>query len=164
VELNKKFFISFFLILLTFIFDRISKIYIIKKFVESNIQDIYINHYLNLVLIWNKGIAFGLLQNDGNLYHLISLAIFIIIIYVNFIIYSSKKTYEVVCFSLISGGAIGNLFDRIYYNAVPDFIDIHFKNFHWFTFNVSDIFISLGILILIFSEFFNSKSNLKKNE
>jgi len=164
VELNKKFFISFFLILLTFIFDRISKIYIIKKFVESNIQDIYINHYLNLVLIWNKGIAFGLLQNDGNLYHLISLAIFIIIIYVNFIIYSSKKTYEVVCFSLISGGAIGNLFDRIYYNAVPDFIDIHFKNFHWFTFNVSDICISLGILILIFSELFNSKSSLEKNE
>jgi len=164
VELNKKFFISFFLILLTFIFDRISKIYIIKKFVESNIQDIYINHYLNLVLIWNKGIAFGLLQNDGNLYHLISLAIFIIIIYVNFIIYSSKKTYEVVCFSLISGGAIGNLFDRIYYNAVPDFIDIHFKNFHWFTFNVSDIFITLGIILLLIFDIFKFNKTDKEND
>ena len=161
MQLNKKFFISFFLILLTFIFDRISKIFIIKKFTESNIQDIYINHYLNLVLLWNEGIAFGLLQNDGNLYHLLSLAIFLIIVYVNYLIYISKKTYEVVCFSLISGGAIGNLFDRIYYNAVPDFIDIHFKNFHWFTFNVSDIFITVGIFFILIFDIFKFKNKKK---
>ena len=58
---------------------------------------------------------------------------------------------------MILGGAIGNVYDRIFYKAVPDFIDFHIGNFHWFIFNVADIFISLGVIFMILSEFFVNK-------
>ena len=157
--LSKKI-INFFLIL-SFIFtiDRLSKIYILKYF-ELNSSEIYLTSFLNLILVWNNGIGFGLLSFEGNVvYNSITFFIFIVIL-ILFIVgvkYDQKNGYF---YMIIIGGALGNLFDRIYYYSVPDFIDFHLGDFHWFVFNVADIFITIGIICLIIVEMiFNKKNN-----
>ena len=134
--------------IIVFILDRASKIKIISQ-QEKSSGSIFINDYLNLDLIWNTGISFGLLSQNANIYyHLISLVIFFVIIFLIFLII--KATFiEKILYSLILGGAIGNLSDRLIFFAVPDFIDFHINNFHWFTFNIADIFITLGIILII---------------
>ena len=148
------------IIIVIFFIDRISKIYILKIAEFENSVDIYLTSYLNFYLIWNKGIAFGFFAFDERLiYNLITLVIVAIIIIIIIMILRSKGFTK---YSLISvlGGALGNLFDRIYYSAVPDFIDFHINGYHWFIFNVADIFVTVGILCLIFDEMFiNSKKN-----
>ena len=153
---NSFLFISFYVIAI-FLIDRISKIWIIQKSKESGSSRIYSSDFLNFELIWNNGIAFGLFSlNDGLAYHLISLLIiFIILVLIYFI--KKSENFEKFGFVLILGGAIGNLFDRIIYRAVPDFIDIHINDFHWFIFNIADIFISIGVLCLILVEIFFKK-------
>lgn len=157
--LSKKI-INFFLIL-SFIFtiDRLSKIYILKYF-ELNSSEIYLTSFLNLILVWNKGIGFGLLSFEGNVvYNSITFFIFIVILilFVVSVKYDQKNGYF---YMIIIGGALGNLFDRIYYYSVPDFIDFHLGDFHWFVFNVADIFITIGIICLIIVEMiFNKKNN-----
>ena len=142
----------YFLIIVLFIFsiDRYSKIQIIKNFGENTF---YINDFINYDLIWNTGIGFGIFSSNSQLiYNLFSCLIFLVIIFLIFyLIRSSKK--EKLIFSIIIGGAVGNFYDRLVYKAVPDFIDIHFENFHWFTFNVADIFITLGVMIYLFKGF-----------
>ena len=139
-----------------FLIDRITKNLILR---HSEIHNtIYINDFLNFDLVWNTGIGFGLLSlSNVFFYNLITILIFLIIIY---IVYMFKKLSmsEKYYFSLILGGAVGNFYDRVDLNAVPDFIDLHYKNFHWFTFNFADIFITLGVLLLILTNI------LKKNE
>ena len=150
----KKLLLSSIIILVIFLTDRISKIYILKIAKLENIVDIYLTPHLNLYLIWNKGIAFGLLSFEKIfIYHSISLVISIISMVIIFMIIKSDgfKKYSLI---LILGGAWGNLFDRIYYSAVPDFIDLHINGFHWFIFNVADIFITIGVICLIFDELF----------
>ena len=159
MEFNKKIFLSFIIVLVCFILDRASKIYIIDTFSQINVSNnIYVNPYLNFILLWNKGIAFGLLQSEKIFYHIISVVILIIIFFVCFLIYQSKKKWEIIYFSLIVGGAIGNFTDRIYYMAVPDFIDLHYKDFHWFTFNVADICITFGIMLYLIFDMFRIKN------
>ena len=146
------------IVLIIFLVDRLSKIYILKVAELENKVDIYISEYLNLYLIWNKGIAFGLLSFEENLlYNLISLIIFIIsLVIVGMIVKSSGfRKYVLI---IILGGALSNLFDRVYYSAVPDFIDFHINNYHWFIFNVADIFITIGVLCLILVELISNKS------
>ena len=153
----KKILLNSIIVLVIFLADRVSKIYILKIAELENTVDIYLTSYLNFYLIWNKGIAFGLFSFDENfIYQSISLVIFIISIVLIIMIIKSEgfKRYSIV---FILGGALGNLFDRIYYSAVPDFIDLHFQGFHWFVFNVADIFITFGVICLILSEI-----NLKK--
>ena len=145
-----------------FLSDRISKIYILKKAELESGVDIYLTPYLNLYLIWNKGIAFGLLSfNENLIYQSISLIILIICIVIFIMIIKSNGLKK---YSLISvlGGALGNFFDRIYYSAVPDFIDFHINQFHWFIFNVADIFITMGIICLIYAEIFFNKGKYDK--
>jgi signal peptidase II len=134
--------------IIVFILDRASKIKIISQ-QEKSSGSIFINDYLNLDLIWNTGISFGLLSQNANIYyHLISLVIFSVIIFLIYLVI--KATFiEKILYSLILGGAIGNLSDRLIFFAVPDFIDFHINNFHWFTFNIADIFITLGIILII---------------
>jgi len=140
-----------------FFLDRATKIYILKLAEQQNIVDIYLTPYLNLNLIWNKGIAFGLFSFDENfIYNLLSLLIISIIIVILIMIIKNDG-FKRYCLILIMGGALGNLFDRIYFSAVPDFIDLHIKNFHWFIFNVADIFITVGVICLIYVEIFFNK-------
>ena len=158
----KNILINTMIVLAIFLLDRATKIYIIKLAELENVVNVYITSYLNFYLIWNNGIAFGFLSFDNStVYNLITMIIIIIIFIIMLLIHKSKdKTVYFLLFIL--GGAIGNLFDRIYYSAVPDFIDFHINGFHWFIFNVADIFVSIGVLCLILAEiFFNKKS---KNE
>ena len=150
----KNFLINGTIVLIIFFVDRFSKIYILKVAELENKVDIYISEYLNFYLIWNKGIAFGLFSFEENLiYNLISLIIFIISLVIVGMIIKSSGLRKYVLITIL-GGALGNLFDRVYYSAVPDFIDLHVNNYHWFIFNVADIFITLGVICLIYEEVF----------
>ena len=138
------------IIIFAFITDRLSKIIIIKQ--QLNAESLFVNDYLNLDLVWNTGIGFGLFSQNANIYyHSISFLIFLVIVFLIYLI-SKSNFIEKVFFSLILGGAIGNLYDRLIYFAVPDFIDFHIGDFHWFTFNIADIFITLGIILIIISD------------
>jgi signal peptidase II len=156
--LSKNFYISFSIVALIYILDRLSKIYVIQLDKNNLGSDIFNSTYLNIVLIWNKGIAFGLLSfNESYLYNIISLIIAIIIIIL--VIMSLKSQgFKKYFLLIIVGGALGNLHDRIFFKAVPDFIDFHVGNFHWFIFNVSDIFITLGVIGMIFFELLNKEN------
>jgi len=155
--LNKRFIINLFTVIIIFSLDRISKFYVISQSEKNLSYDLFKSKFLNINLVWNEGIAFGLLSfNKDYLYNLLTILIIFLIIIIFFMILKSKglKKYSL---SMVLGGALGNLYDRIYFKAVPDFIDFHIGNFHWFIFNVSDIFISLGVLFLISLELINNK-------
>ena len=150
-KILKENFLFIALLLTIFFLDRYTKITAIN-ILESK-KNIYINDYLNLDLVFNTGIGFGLLSFNENLYYnLVTILILIVIIIIGFFTFKSKKK-EKLFFTFILGGAIGNVYDRITYKAVPDFIDFHIGNFHWFSFNIADIFITLGIIFMILTEF-----------
>ena len=135
------------LIIIIFFFDRISKLKIISNYNESNY---YVNDYINFDLIWNIGIGFGFLSTDSSLfYNLVTLSIGAVIIVLIYI-FGTSKNIDKLIYSIIIGGALGNFYDRLVYKAVPDFIDLHYNDFHWFTFNVADVFITMGIFIFFF--------------
>ena len=156
-------FLKSLIILIIFTLDRVSKTYIINLFNESQFNEIYLIKFININFIWNEGIAFGLL-NFGNqlFYDLISSLIAIISLVILFLTFKNKN-YSGYFFAMVFGGSIGNLYDRIKFSAVPDFIDLHYNNFHWFIFNIADIFITLGILCLIYDEVFLEKKRDEKN-
>ena len=144
--------------------DRITKIYVIQLDKNNLGSDIFNSTYLSIVLIWNKGIAFGLFSFDeSHLYNILSLIISIIVV---ILVIMSLKSHGFKRYSLlmIVGGALGNLHDRIFFNAVPDFIDFHVGNFHWFIFNVSDIFITLGVISMIILELADNKTEKQNND
>ena len=158
--LTKNFYINAVIVILIFILDRLSKIYVVHLDKVNYSSELYKSKYLNITLIWNEGIAFGLLSfNQNSMYDLLSLLIALIILIIFFMIIKNNniKKYPLL---MIFAGAIGNLYDRIFYKAVPDFIDFHIGEFHWFIFNVADIFISLGVFFMILIELIdNNKSN-----
>ena len=139
------------LALIIFFFDRTSKSKIINDFNQSTY---YINEYINFDLIWNIGIGFGLFSTDLTLFYTLVTILIGLVILLLLYIFAESDTLDKLIYSIIIGGAIGNFYDRLIYKAVPDFIDIHYNNFHWFTFNVADIFITIGILIFILRSFF----------
>lgn len=149
--INKTNILSVVLVVSIFFMDRVSKIKAINHVLNNN-SSIYINDYLNLDLVWNQGIGFGFFDLEpGKIYHSISLIIFFVILALIFFIIKSTDLDKFL-YSMILGGALGNFYDRVLYFSVPDFIDIHFKDYHWFTFNIADIFISLGIILFILKE------------
>jgi len=159
--IKSSFSIKFVIIFSIFLIDQVSKYYIINIFEFQN-EVIYLSSFLNLQLIWNEGIAFGLLSFENNLYYnLITFVIIIVILILLFLIKNDDR-YSYF-YSIIIGGALGNLVDRIRYSSVPDFIDFHIYNFHWFVFNIADIFVSLGVICLIVAEIFFNKNVNEKN-
>ena len=148
---------SLFLVIFIFTLDRLSKIIIIKLSEPLNELNISVTSFINFNLIWNEGIAFGLLSFDDKFYY--NLITLLIAIITSIIIWLANKSkgVEKLGFLMIVGGSFGNIFDRIYYSSVPDFIDISINNFHWFIFNVADIFITIGVILLIILEFFKKK-------
>tara|TARA_B100001057_G_C22754510_1_gene913123 strand:+ start:717 stop:1202 length:486 start_codon:yes stop_codon:yes gene_type:complete len=157
VKINREKILNFLIVIIIFFFDRIT------KWMMINLNDLYgekkysLTSFINLELIWNNGIAFGLLSFDKNIYYNSLTLIIIIITLVIFFMMINSYGIQKYGFIMILGGSMGNIFDRLVYSSVPDFIDIHFNNFHWFIFNVADIFISLGVFILIYSELFKNK-------
>ncbi len=160
---NKNFLINLLLILSIFSLDRLTKIYVIyldDKFLGS---EIFSSKFLNINLIWNDGIAFGLLSfNKIIFYNILTFIIAIIILLILFLIIKSKGVKKYLLL-MISGGALGNFFDRIFYNAVPDFLDFHIGSYHWFIFNIADIFITVGVIFMIIFEIIDN-NKIKKNE
>ncbi len=158
IKLQKIDIYSFFIVLLVFLMDRFSKIYAIEL-IKSNEKEIFVYDFLNITLNWNTGIGFGLLSFEANIiYNLISALILLIIIYLIYLMVSAEN-FGKIMFALVIGGASGNLYDRFRYFAVPDFIDLHIDDFHWFTFNIADIFISVGILAIIVKELMFKNKN-----
>ncbi len=155
----KKFFPSFLLVTLIFIFDRTSKYLILELSKPLGQFNIQITSFLNFNLIWNNGIAFGLLSFQENFYYEVITTLIIIVTLLVLWFALKSKGYEKMGFLMILGGALGNIFDRLYYSSVIDFIDISYNNYHWFIFNVADIFITIGVIMLIFLEFFKIKKN-----
>ena len=150
---NRTFFFNLSIVIIIFIIDRISKIHVINLFNTLNDHQIFITPFLNLYLIWNEGIAFGLLSFESKeIYNFITFFIVIINIIIIYIIFKIND-FRRYFFLVILGGSLGNLFDRFLYNAVPDFIDFHIGNLHWFIFNPADIFITIGVFCLILNEF-----------
>ena len=140
------------IILCVFLFDRATKLYLINLQMSGVDIDFYIYSFLNFYLVWNTGLGFGLASMEANIYyHILTLFIGVVNIVLVFFLLKTKGVYSYLI-ALIIGGSLGNLFDRIYYYAVPDFVDLHFGNYHWFVFNVADIFITLGIIGLILTE------------
>ena len=153
--LKKENIFFFIFIILIFYLDRFTKQKILQKY---NDDIFYVNDYINFDLIWNTGIGFGLLSTNSLLvYNSVTLLIGIVILFLVYILAISEKVDKLI-YSIIVGGALGNFYDRVIFNAVPDFIDLHYDNFHWFTFNLADIFITIGILIFII------KGNFVKNK
>ena len=145
--------LSFFIVITIFTLDRLSKYIILKLSEPLGELNISVTSFLNFNLLWNDGIAFGLLSFEQSFYYnIVTLVIILVTLIVIWFAYRSKGL-EKISFLFIIGGSFGNIFDRFYYSSVIDFIDISYKNFHWFIFNVADMFITLGILILIFLEF-----------
>ena len=158
----KSFFsIKFVIIFSIFLIDQVSKYYIINIFEFQN-EAIYLSSFLNFQLIWNEGIAFGLLSFENDLYYNSITFVIIIVILILLFLIKNDDQYSYF-YSIIVGGALGNLIDRIRYSSVPDFIDFHISNFHWFVFNIADIFVSLGVICLIVAEIFFNKNVNEKN-
>ena len=152
--LRKSLIINLLLVFLIFVIDRVSKIYVIyldKKFLGA---EIYSSKFLNISLIWNEGVAFGLFAFDDRFFYNLITGFIVIVILILFYFVVKTRGIERYSFLIILGGANGNVFDRFFYSAVPDFIDIHYYNFHWFIFNVADIFVTLGVILLIYIELF----------
>ena len=163
-QFSKKVFIYLLIISFAFFLDRISKIYILNLAESSGAVNIPLTSFLNFILVWNTGIGFGLFSFDGStMYNLITILIVIVNLIIVYLMLTSNDIRGYL-FSIILGGSLGNLFDRLYYSAVPDFIDFNYNNYHWFVFNVADIFISVGIICLIFVELFFNKSNISNEK
>ena len=157
--INSNFYLNLIIIFSIFILDRLSKLYVIYLDKINTSSEIFLSKFLNIYLIWNEGIAFGLLSFEkDNLYNILTALIIIIILFLLFLITRSTglKKYSL---TMIIGGALGNVFDRIYYKAVPDFIDFHVGNFHWFIFNIADIFITIGVILMILLELIDNNKN-----
>ena len=153
----KSLFLYFLIFVSIFLIDRVSKINLASTFGTIDIQ---INNYINIFLIWNTGIGFGLFSSSNSIfYNIITFLILMINFIIIYLIYTSENTKRLI-FIVILGGSTGNLFDRAYYSAVPDFIDLHYKGYHWFVFNFADIFISIGIFCLILMEILNYKNKV----
>jgi signal peptidase II len=161
--LNKKFYFNLSIILIIFFLDRITKNVVIQLNQENFGQEIFSTEYLNIDLIWNQGIAFGLFSfNENNVYNILTALIALVILVILVMILKSDgfKRFSLL---MIMGGALGNLYDRIFFSAVPDFFDFHVGNFHWFIFNVADIFITIGVIFMILIEFTDNNKK-KENE
>ena len=161
MNLNKNFYFHIFIVFFIFILDRLSKIYVIYLSKINYNSEILSTKFLNIQLIWNQGIAFGLFDFEkSNFYNFLTIFIFIIILIIAYMIFKSErvKKYALI---MILGGALGNLYDRIYYKAVPDFIDFHLGEFHWFIFNLADVFITSGVFFMILIEFIGNNKKEK---
>jgi signal peptidase II len=160
--LNKKFYINLIAIFLIFLLDRISKLYVIHLNEKNYNPELFSSKFLNITLIWNEGIAFGILSFDQiNLYNFLTIFI-LAIIFVIFIMMIKNTGFKKYALLIIFAGASGNLYDRIFFQAVPDFIDFHIGEFHWFIFNVADIFITIGVIFMIFLELIGNNNNHEK--
>jgi len=162
-NLFKSNYFKFLFIISIFAFDRISKMYVIYLDKKMFGSELFASKFLNISLVWNQGIAFGLFSFDQNYFYNLLTIIISVIIFIIFIMMIQQKGLKKYALSMIFGGALGNIYDRIFFKAVPDFIDFHIANFHWFIFNIADIFITIGVIFMIFCELVGINDQYEKN-
>lgn len=161
--LTKKFYINLIIIISIILLDRISKIFVIHWDNKNDSRDLFSSEFLNINLIWNEGIAFGLLSFNQDYFYNILTSIILIVVLIILIMILNSEGLKKYLLLMIFSGAIGNLIDRFSFRAVPDFFDFHIGNFHWFIFNVADIFISLGVIFMILFELIDNNNKREKN-
>ena len=153
----KKNLIIFTIIFFTFFLDLITKNYAVDNLLLNH--SVIINAFLNFTLAFNYGAAFSFLSDAGGwqrwFFVIFSIAVISFIAY----ILIKDKDSEYIAYSFIFGGALGNLYDRFLLGYVIDFIEFHYNNFYWPIFNIADIAISIGIILLLYSMF--SRDNKK---
>jgi len=160
---NKKLYLNLSILLIIFFLDRITKKIVIDLHQDNFGQQIFSSEYLNISLIWNQGIAFGLFSFNENYIYNILTALIALVIFAILLMIIKNDGFKRFSLIMIMGGALGNLYDRIFFLAVPDFFDFHVGNFHWFVFNVADIFITIGVIFMILIEFIdNNKKKLNE--
>ena len=157
-NIKKSFYIILIIPFFIFILDRISKIYVINLSKSVIDKELFSSKFLNITLIWNEGIAFGLFSFNQNYFYNLLTLIILLVVFIVLMMAIKNKGYQKYALLMILGGALGNLYDRVFFRAVPDFIDFHLGEFHWFVFNVADIFISLGVFFMILSEFIGNNN------
>ena len=162
-NLFKSNYFKFLFIISIFAFDRISKMYVIYLDKKMFGSELFASKFLNISLVWNQGIAFGLFSFDQNYFYNLLTIIISVIIFIIFIMMIQQKGLKKYALSMIFGGALGNIYDRIFFKAVPDFIDFHIADFHWFIFNIADIFITVGVIFMIFCELIGINDQYEKN-
>ena len=162
IKYNSNFLIKILIIFFILIFDQSTKYFVINFFKNQN-ENLYLTSFLNIHLIWNNGIAFGLFNFNSDLFYNIVTMIISVILIIIFVILVKTKNFNSYFYALIIGGGLGNLIDRIHYSSVPDFIDFHIANLHWFVFNIADIFVSIGVFCLIIVEIFFKDTFYEKN-
>lgn len=155
---QKKYLIYIFVILIIFLLDRLTKLYVINLAESLSYVNITLTSFINIILVWNSGIGFGLFQFDEQFAYNIVTTLILVINFILAYMFFVSENINKIFISMILGGSFGNLYDRVYYSAVPDFIDLNYNGYHWFVFNVADIFISIGIFALIFTEVFRKKN------
>jgi signal peptidase II len=162
-KIIKNFSLEYISIVLIFLLDRFTKLYVISLNEKNNNSELFSSQFLNIRLIWNEGIAFGLFSFKENYLYNFMTAIILVVIIIIFVMIIKNEGFAKYSLAMILGGALGNFYDRIYYRAVPDFIDFHLENFHWFIFNVSDIFITIGVVLMICTEIiYNPKKDINE--
>ena len=141
--------------------DQCMKIFISKIMLENRFQDMQLLSFLNIVFVRNTGVSFGMFSEWGILgrYFFSIFSIVVGCFLILLAIFSDKKVFR-ISLGLISSGALGNAIDRVYFGGVIDFIDFFIYNFHWPAFNFADIFISIGVILLLFDNIFNKKNEI----
>ena len=159
-----KFFFNYSLLIPIFIFilDRISKIYVINLSNKLSDIELFTSKSLNITLIWNEGIAFGLFSASHEYWYNFLTIVIVFTALIILIMSTRQDGVQKYFLLIVFGGALGNLYDRIFFTAVPDFIDLHVGNFHWFVFNIADIFITFGVIMLILWEILPLNKNYEK--
>ncbi|MGB9762176.1 MAG: signal peptidase II [Caldimicrobium sp.] len=142
----------YFFALIIFLFDQITK-YLILRW---NYTFLEITPFLNLVKIWNKGMAFGLMEESFKIFSILILFLIPLILFLVYLY--AKKTDKInkILLGIIFGGGLGNWLDRIRYGAVLDFIDLHYQNYHWPAFNIADVAITVGLILFILRNAFKN--------
>ncbi len=154
MRINLRFNNAIYIMLMTLIIDQISKHWIVTEIMNPP-RVLPVTSFLNIVLVWNKGMIFGLLNRfDPHVtrYFLIGIAAVILVLLGRWL-WRTSAGPAAVGLGLIMGGAIGNVADRIHYGAVVDFLDFYAYGYHWYAFNLADAAIDIGIAFLLLDSF-----------
>ena len=130
--------------------------FIIQNYLFLN-QSIKINAFVDLVYVQNFGVSFGLFSGFVSHWILIFVASLVVIL-ICFLLIKSNKKFEKLAYFVVIIGALSNILDRLINTYVVDFISLHYKNYYWPAFNLADIYITIGIIMLIMSFFIKSKT------
>lgn len=152
--------IGLYLLVLIALADQLTKWWVVDVLLFKKVGQIEVTSFFNIVLVWNKGVTFGLFNQHSQYmpYILSGVAIVVVLLLLVWLL-RAATLYEALGLGGIIGGAIGNVADRIHYGAVVDFLDFHCQGYHWYAFNIADSAIVVGVGLLMFDNLVTSLKN-----